>query len=412
MRMPTSKPNPAKFRGPTSSEAFNRSEDDKYLELVELYRQSNLNLQNLTEAHQIILAENGSLHGYISMLEQRITSLSAQMDRIEAASPYDPIFFKTGYTEDMRTVYPNLAQENGESGLRCDIDAAYRHATVPLIQRLPKTHTVNEKNGQVVVPSELRINLGRTNTKGEVVDNDVYNAFNGQNESFWQRTVTYSLNDCPAEEDVIVEIELPSHLVNNLNVNTIEINPHPERGVEIRNIEIHYNSAWQTIAGFNQPDLSAVNSNRYAPRKKWYFPNVPVQKVRITLVQKNAFDIAGKKVFALGAQEIGVALTQFEPAGGTVLIPFEMDGIYNIESVDHVFLNRDTFGIDRSLDHLMEGRVFDYEILREEADGFLTPLRNNEWSGQYANKLWVRTKLYLYNGVNPCLHAVRLNYSL
>ncbi len=411
MRVPTSKDGVARYRGPTSSEQYNTSEDEKYLEIVELYRQSNLNLQNLTEAHQIVLAENTSLHNYLMMLERKVVELEKQFDNIESSAPYDPIFSKTGFVQDMKTVYPNISQENGESGLRCDVDLNYRYATIPLIHQIPKTHTINENNNTVVIPNELKLKIGRTNTKGNVTDNDLYNCFNGNNDSYWQRTVSYNIADCPEYEDAIVEIELPSHLVNNLDINTIQIHPHPERGVQIKNVEIQYNNAWITIQGFIQPDLAAVNSNEYAPRKKWFFPSVPVQKIRITLLQKNPIDLKGKKVFVLGAQEIGVYLTMFEPGGGTILTPFNMEGIYNIESIEHIFLNRNAFGIDRNLDSLLEERIFEYEVLREEADGFLTPLTSKEWTGQSAERIWIRSKLLMYNGINPCLHAVRLNYS-
>jgi hypothetical protein len=411
MRMPTSRGGGARFRGPTSSHEYNQNEDDKYLELVELYKQSNKNLQDLTEAHQIVLAENAALHNYIMMLERKVSTLENKLTNIEASSPYDPIFFKTGFIQDMTTVYPNISQENGDTSLRCDVDVHYRYATVPLIHQIPKTHTINEKTGEVVIPNELKVKVGRTNTKGEVIDNNLFNCFNGDNESYWQRTVTYSFAECPDEEDVIVEIELPSHLVNNLNINTIQVHPHPERGVQIKNVEIHYNNAWQSIKGFIQQDLAAVNSNDLSPRKKWFFPSVPVQKVRITLAQKNPLDINGKKVFILGAQEIGVYLSLFETGGGIILTPFEMEGVYNIESVDHIFLNRNAFGIDKNLEKNLEGRFYEYEILKETEDGFLVPIKNTEWAGQYANKLWIRTRLMMYNGVNPCLHAVRLNYT-
>jgi hypothetical protein len=411
MRMPTSKGGGAKFRGPTSSQEYNQNEEDKYLELVELYKQSNLNLQNLTEAHQIVLAEHAAQQNYIMILERKMTSLEQQLSNIEASSPYDPIYFKTVFIQDMTTAYPNISQENGDTSLRCDVDMHYRYITVPLIHQIPKTHLINDKTGEVVIPNELQVSIGRSNTKGEVVDNNIYNAFNGDNVSHWQRTVSYSFAECPDQEDVILEISLPSHLVNNLNINTIQVHPHPERGVQIKNIEMKYQNAWQTIPGFIQQDLAAVNSNEYAPRKKWFFPDVPVQQIRITLVQKNPLDMNGKKVFVLGAQEIGVYLSIYEPGGGMILTPFDMEGLYNIESVEHVFLNRQTFGIDQNLDYLLEGRVFEYEILYETQDGMLTPIKNTEWAGQFAKRLWIRTKLMPYNGVNPCLHAIRLNYS-
>src|SRR5579875_3840225 len=411
MRIPISKGGAAKFRGPTSSHDYNVNEDDKYSDLIELYKQSNQNLQDLTEAHQIILAEHTALQNYVAMLENKVATLESQLESMEASGGYDTTFFKTKFVQDMRTHYPNPSQENGDTSLRADIDLQYRYATLPLIHQIPKTHVVNEKTNEIVIPSELNVNISRSNTKGTVEDNNILNAFNGDNDSFWQRTVSYNVSECPDNEDVILEISLPSHLVNNLNINCIQIHPHPERGVQIKNVEINYQNAWQTIPGFLQEDVAIINSNDLSPRKKWFFSDMPVQQIRITLVQTNPLDINGKKVFVLGAQEIGVYLSLFEPGGGIILTPFEMNGLYNIESVEHIFLNRSTFGIDQNLDYLLEGRVFEYEILKETENGVLTPIANSEWAGQSAKTLWVKTKLMPYNSVNPCLHAVRLNYS-
>jgi len=412
MRMPTSKGGGARYRGPTSSHDYNKNEDDKYLEMVELYRQSNENLQRLSEAHQIVLAEHAAQQQYINMLESKVAHLEMLLQEIEHASPYEPMLSRITFAPDMTGTYPNEAQEKSDTGLRCEVDALYRHVTLPIIHQIPKTHLIQD-DGSVYVPNELSIKVGRTNTGGTVKENDVYNAFNGDNESYWQRMVSYDIANAPLEEDVIIEIELPQHLVNNLYINTITVHPHPERGIQIKNIEMHYQNAWQTIQGFHQSDISAIDTEEFSPRKKFYFPSVPVQKLRVTLVQKNPLDINGKKVFVLGAQEISVYLSFFEPGGGFILSPFTMDGVYNIESVEHIFLNRSAFSYDQKLDHLLEGTIYDYEILREELDGTLVPIMNDEWSGQYASKLWVKTKLYPdpNNGVNPCLHAVRLNYS-
>ncbi|WP_067923593.1 hypothetical protein [Alicyclobacillus shizuokensis] len=413
MRMPTSKPGGARFRGPTSSHEYNQNEDDKYLELVELYQQSNKNLQDLQEAHRIVVAENAALQAYIQMLTDRIGTLEQKITDMQGALPYPPTFFQTSFVQQMATHYPNISQDNSDSTLRADMDTEYRYATLPMIAQIPKTYVKNDLTGEIIVPDELQVSLGRSNSGGTVVDTNVYEAFNGSDDTFWERVVTYDFSSCPDQEDVIMEITLPSHLVNNLNINTIVINPHPERGVQVANVEYLYEDAWQQIPGFQQNDLATISTALYSPRKKWYFPQVPVQKIRITLVQKTPIDLGGKKAFILGAQEIGVYLTLFEQGGGMVLTPFEMTGLYNIESVEHVFLNRGAFSFDQKLDNQLEGNIFDYEILKEEIDGTLTPLSGREWSGQFAQRLWVRTMLYPdpYNGVNPCLTAVRLNYS-
>lgn len=409
--MPTSKGGGARFRGPTSSHEYNTNEDDKYLDLVYLYQQSNENEMALKESYQVALAEITSLNHYIEMLESRLLTLEKQL---ESMNTINGQFFKTAYVEDMTTHFPHPAQDESITTPRCEIDTYYRYATIPLTHQIPKTY-MKDKNQEIIIPNELELKIGRTNTKGTVTENDIKNAFNGENQSFWRREVVYSYAEAPEEEDVILEISLPLTLVNNLNINTIQIHPHPERGVQIKNVEIHYNNAWETIQGFKQNNLTSISSEEYSPRQKWYFPNQPVQKVRVTLVQRNPLDIDGNKVFVLGAQEIGIYLSIFDPSGGMILTPFDMSttGVYNIESIEHIFLNRNAFSYPENMEHLLENNIFTYEVLIENGN-MLVPLGNN-WSNQTAKKIWIKTHLYpdpaSDNGVNPCLHAIRLHYT-
>jgi hypothetical protein len=414
MRMPTSKSGGAKFRGPTSSHEYNENEDQKFLELIELYKQSNTTQMSLKEAHQVILHENASLHDYVNMLEDKMATLESQLASLGTNTYMNGRFFRTSFVQDMSAKYPRDFQDQQVAIPRCLVDLQHRFVSTPQIHQIPKTHLIDDK-GNVMVPSELKVQVGRSSSKGTVVDNDILNAFNGDNLSFWRRSVTY---DSPADipvsgEDVILEVELPAHLVNNLNVNTIVVHPHPERGIQIKNIEVHYNSGWQTIKGFKQNEITSITGDENSPRRKWFFPNVPVQKMRITLVQKHPMNIGGKTVFTLGAQEIGVYLSMFEPSGGMILTPFDMDGIYNIESVEHVFLNRNAFSYPSNMDQMLDGNIFDYEMYVEEPDQTLRPILNTEWISQTAQRIWVKTHLYPdpTNGVNPCLHAVRLHYT-
>lgn len=414
MRIPTSKSGGAKFRGPTSSHEYNTNEDDKFLEMIELYKENMKTRGDIVEAHQVILAEKASMHNYIEMLESRMGTLEAQLASLGTTSFMNGRFFKTAFVQDMTTKYPQEFQDQQVALPRCQIDLQHRFAGTPQVNQIPKTHLV-DINGVISVPSELNLKLGRSSTKGVVVENDIRNAFNGDNLSFWRRTVTYdSPLDVPKNgEDVVLEIELPTRLVNNLNINTVVLDPHPERGIEIKNIEAHYNSGWQTINGFKQSEITSIPEEGHSPRRKWFFPNIPVQKLRVTLVQHHPVLLGGKTVFTLGAQEIGIYLTMFEPSGGMVLTPFEMDGLYNIESVEHVFLNRNALSYPENLDHMLDGNIFEYELYAEEPDRTLRPIQNADWSSQSAKRIWVKTHLYPdpNNGVNPCLNALRLHYT-
>ncbi len=414
MRMPTSKGGGARFRGPTSSHEYNQNEDDKYLELIELYKQANEIQIYTKEAHQAVMMENIVLHDYAKMLEDRVANLELKLDSLKGSSFLNGRFFKTSFVQDMSTRFPRDFQDQQVSIPRCQVDLQYRFVTTPQIHQIPKTHLTDD-HGAHIVPSELKVKVGRTSNKGTVSESNILNAFDGDNLTFWRRSVTYdSPVDVPEHgEDVIVEIELPTNMVNNLNINTIALHPHPERGIQIQNIEAYYNNGWQQIKGFQQNEITSIKSSAYSPRRKWYFPSLPVQKIRITLVQKHPVTIEGKTVFTLGAQEIGVYLSMFEPSGGMVLTPFEMDGIYNIESVEHVFSNRNAFSYPKNMDHMLDGNLFEYELYVEEPDQTLRPLSSSNWTSQTEKRIWIKTHLYPdpHNGVNPCLHAIRLHYT-
>lgn len=413
MRMPISKSGGARFRGPTSSHEYNQNERDKYLDLINLYKESYETQLNLTEAYQTVLFENLALNQYINMLEGKLASLEDKITRIESEN-YNGMYSKTAFVQDMQTHYPTEIQDKQDATSRCQIEYPYRFATLPQIHRIPKTHAV-DSSGSYIIPKDLKVTIHRSNEKGKVVDNDIYKAFDGKDHSYWRRTVTYhSISDVPENgEDAIIEIELPTKLVNNLNINTIAIHPHPERGIEIKNVEIQYQNAWQSVLGLEQEELTTIKSKNYSSRRKWFFPNTPVQKIRITLVQHHSMQIDEKIVFSLGLQEVSVALTTFEPSGGIVLTPFTMEGIYNIEDVEFVFSNRKAFSYPRNMDHMLKGNIFDYEIYIEEPDGTLRMLDSKDWNSQIASRIWIKTHLYPdpHNGVNPCLHSIRLHYS-
>ncbi|MBR2245616.1 hypothetical protein [Oceanobacillus profundus] len=410
MKMPISKPGKARFRGPTSSNDYNVTEDDLYLDLLNLFQESNNNKNKLREAFQAILAENIALQNYAEKLESELNELEVKLNVIDKRNEfYNGRFFKTGFVSDMRTEYLLADQNENDTGLRGEIDIHHRFATLPLISQTPKTHVL-DKNNNIIVPDSLEVEV-TSQTNGDVEENNIMNAFNGDKHSYWRREVSYDPLSAPQKESVTIEVNIPSNLVNNLNINTININPHPERGVEITNVEMHYNNAWATIDGFRQDELS--DTRQLSPKRKWYFASRPVQRIRITLTQHYPLQVGEKKVFVIGAQDIGIHLSSFDTNGGFVLVPVNMAdvGMYSIDSVEPIFLNERALSYSKVLDDL-EGNIYDFSILKEQ-NGYLQAIGESEWTNQISKQLWVKIHLYPdpNNGVNPCLHALRLHYS-
>ena len=83
MKMSISKPGKARFRGPTSSNDYNVTEDDLYLDLLNLFQESNNNKNKLREAFQAILAENIALQNYAEKLESELNELEVKLNVID-----------------------------------------------------------------------------------------------------------------------------------------------------------------------------------------------------------------------------------------------------------------------------------------------------------------------------------------
>src|SRR5690606_3352212 len=144
---------------PTSSHEFNKMEDDKYLDLIELYRQSNTNEQKLREAYQTIIAEHVALQNYVHQLENKLKDLEEKFNILDTTNDYyNGVFFKTGLVDQMTTTYPSSDQDNKVTERRADIDIHHRFATLPKNSQTPKTHVFDRNNHVVIDRKSTRLN--------------------------------------------------------------------------------------------------------------------------------------------------------------------------------------------------------------------------------------------------------------
>src|SRR5699024_7540851 len=227
---------------------------------------------------------------------------------------------------DMSVHYPYPDQDENTTETRALIDSYYRYATLPHSSQISKTYLL-DKNNDSVLPDTLKVTTTRTNTGGTIIENDIMNAFSNDPNLLWRREVIYDSGSAPDSEDVLIEIELPLTIMNDLNLNTISIDPHPEKGIEITSVDVEYNNTWQRIDGFNQPELGIEHLQNHTEKKKWIFAQKPVSKVRIGLKQSQSLRYGTKQIFTLGAQDISIYLNNYQEAEAFVLTSIDMSQI-------------------------------------------------------------------------------------
>lgn len=405
MREPISKPLNARFRGPTSSAEQNESERNKYTDIVQLFEQSNTNFLQIKQAYETVLVENHFLNSYAESLQTEMGYLSSRISALETGIiPF--INQDRKFVKDMTVVFPNPIQTVNE--VPAQIEAEYNISRINSINSVPKTYLV-DINKEHIVPSSLSVAVKRTNEgKGFVETTPFSYMFDGDETSFWKYNVAY--ND-PADiraagEEIDVTITLPINISSQKKVNCISLNTHPSVGIEILNLEIFYNNQWTRIY-----DDSTINISKNG-RHKWIFQEMFAELIRFTMIQKTGIVQGGETRFYMGIQEMNITYEMFTKSTNYVLVPFEMNGMYDIESVDVTFLNRSALSYSALFDKDLYENIYTYKVMYEDSLGILHVMNENDWVSQTYQKIWIQVNMNLdvHNGVAPCLYSVQMNY--
>lgn len=405
MKEPISKPSNIRFRGPTSSSEYNQSEKDKYTDLVELFKENNDNFIRFMQGYEMCIIENNALNSKVNELLLRQDALTEKINNL--SNSVVPIMSEQKkFAKDMTIVFPNDFQHTEEAPVH--IEADYNLARINSINSVPKTYFIDSL-GTREPAKDIVFEVKRANEgKGTVIQNDYMNMFDGKKESAWRYNAQYVNQTDIREkgEEIDITITLPKSMPGINKVNCISMNLHPYSGVEVHNLEVFYNNQWTKIY-----DDAAIRNNANSKRK-WIFEEMFAERIRFTLIQKSGIIQGGISNFILGIQNLEVSYEVFTKSKNYVLIPFEMNGLYDIEKVEVEFLNRKAISYSEFFDKDLLNTIYSYELLYEDLSGVLHPLTTKEWIAQSYNKIWLKVLLSVdhHNGVAPCLYSAKLIY--
>lgn len=129
-------------------------------------------------------------------------------------------------------------------------------------------------------------------------------AFNGNNNRRWVRRVEMPLESDATEIMTELTVTIPEQ--SSSLANCFYILPFPEGELDIVNV---YSSADLSNSFVALPGFEEVSA---AGPVKHFFPARQVQRLKIRFRQKNWVEEDGKRVFYVGAQEIGLLLADFD----------------------------------------------------------------------------------------------------
>ena len=287
--------------GRLNSSEINKFVDSTIIDLQNMTNQVNINEVSTENALNTVLRE-------MANLKQRVTQLenSDAYDRdIRASQNLRIKDFKA------MTDLKNISFLGANDATKPRINTVFGQATLPVNAIENKFYTNSIISGSIVPISQtLNIEVssvidGVNHESGYVklTEGNPKNAFNGDNQSYWQRKVEFDLNSDVEEVIVDLVVQVPDQA--NTESNVIYIRPYPVAQVDILNLG-HSGSLSGAFTYVSQATKDNAKDSRY------FISTQSVQRLHIRLRQRNWYEENGRKVFSYGLQEFGLQLVEFD----------------------------------------------------------------------------------------------------
>jgi len=289
---------------------INKFVDSTIADLQNTVNQVNVNESSTLDVLNTAIRE-------ISNLKKRVAQLEDQesFDRaIRAAQNLRIKAFKSMTDLTDITFLPN------NQATKPRINTLFNQVTVPINAIENKFYTNSIISGSIV-PISQSIQIDVTSVIGlvdyeaghvKLSEGNPENAFNGDNQSYWQRKVEFDLDSDVEEVQVELTVRVPDQA--NTEANILYIRPYPVSQVDIFNLGISADlSSEPDVPGNSFPDFPITTLPLDNARdSRFFFSTQSVQRIKIRLRQRNWYEENGRKVFSYGLQELGLQLSEFD----------------------------------------------------------------------------------------------------
>ena len=217
--------------------------------------------------------------------------------------------------------FEGLTTNNGYEAV---IDQNTNDIVAHIASSLSKTRLYDETYDETIVPPSLQVYIGPDDFKVggniySIEDNDINNAFDGNNSTVWFRKIITSTDvDC-IENEII--IGLPEDIVTTRLMNQITIKPFPVGYIDIMDVKYKSNGAWQTIPSFTdhynckEYEANDMFGNSYtyhaienSSNVKFNFHNINSNQIKIKFRQRNyEYDAENnRRIWYVGLRDVNV----------------------------------------------------------------------------------------------------------
>lgn len=409
---PISEKREAQFRGPSSSEDFNKWMDDNYYDLIQLFNFATEYGIEIPRNMEMLVVENITL-------QKKLNSLQSLIDNITKA-----------LTSENKVLYKSFASSatfaDSTDGINLEHDTDFGLLKIPHVQEISKIYLV-DLNKQNFIPKTFQakvyeslepidisvatIEPGIGLIKVADGDSDLLNAFDGDKSSFWLRKTSIPPNVTPntsaSEVYFCIELELPINIINHTRANILTIDPTPLSSITLLDIYYRTVNDWQRLPSYPTKEIGGqiqpVEINDLG-RMKFCFPTRDVVGVRIYCKQSNWFLENEMRNFYYGFRNIDVKYMAFRTKTSKIRVAFDIPDqekmFTSILSVKPIFSDGSIVGSD-----LFSVYKIHYNLAGQDREANLgEPLPAG------VQRVYVEIGLMLSSQVSPLLSGLVMEY--
>lgn len=358
--IPSFKTRTIKYRTGADSHQQNLTTEDMLYDLNNIFNLVNEQEALLTNAKEVLSVEKKYQSIRVEQLERQLADTHALYEALQS-----------GHGRYAKKVFPSsfATDESANDLEKAEVDTYHSLTTLPVIGKIQsKVYLFDEVTKEVVLPDSLRVLVEPAADGLNVIDNNVFNAFNGDNQEIWARKYYFPINDPTTEVSTTITVTLPDNIISNRDINTMILHPFPLSTVDIDAIEYRLDGGWKLIPGWPKDSADNPLPLKDAANLKLCFQSLPMSQVRIKLTQRNFIIEGHKKVFYVGAQEIGILHSNYQSKVGRFMVPMTLGGILPSKMIVKViphFKNADALS-DKTEAKLS---VFNYAIYTVDKTG-------------------------------------------
>ncbi|HEY8541709.1 MAG TPA: hypothetical protein VIL29_04955 [Pseudothermotoga sp.] len=399
---PISEKREAQFRGPSSSEDFNKWMDDNYYDLIQLFNFATEYGIEIPRNMEMLVVENITL-------QKKLNSLQSLIDNITKA-----------LTSENKVLYKSFASSvtfaDSTDGINLEHDTDFGLLKIPHVQEISKIYLV-DLNKQNFIPKTFQAKVYEsvepidikeaTIDLPDVASNDsnLLDMFDGDKSSFWLRK---TIKDSSVSDVYFcIELDLPINIINHTRANILTIDPTPLSSITLLDIYYRTVNDWQRLPSYPTKEIGGqiqpVEINDLG-RMKFCFPTRDVVGVRIYCKQSNWFLENEMRNFYYGFRNIDVNYMAFRTETSKIRVAFDIPDqekmFTSILSVKPIFSDGSIVGSD----------LFSVYKIHYNLAGQDTEAKLGEQLPAGVQRVYVEIGLMLSSQVSPLLSGLVMEY--